>query len=115
MLLRVDEFNAARLKLTAEMADQSNTAKASASNREERRSRPFPFAAWLLPSGSLTPASGSQVPTLVVVFGIFSRVSPLADPRDQSGGRADFGRHKVDAWRIRAAVHAQRRVDGRVF
>ena len=37
VLLRVDEFNAARLKLTAEMADQSNTAKTLVIKAEDAR------------------------------------------------------------------------------
>lgn len=37
VLLRVDEYNAARLKLTAEMADQSNTAKTLVIKAEDAR------------------------------------------------------------------------------
>ena len=37
VLLRVDEYNAARLKLTAEMADQSNTAKTMVIKAEDAR------------------------------------------------------------------------------
>lgn len=37
VLLRVDEYNAARLRLTAEMADQSNTAKTMVIKAEDAR------------------------------------------------------------------------------